>query len=422
VGDVSETPVPARTVCPRCGLAVVDREPWTTWCTGCDWNVLVGAPEPARGVLHRCRRRAVDRVGRRVYEDLLHGRPVAAGDRAASLLLDVVAVAVLVGLLLPGAAAVALALSPVTPVLRWPGVALLVGLLLAVLPRPTRVRDVVWLSREQAPAWWSLVDDVAAALATRPPQRCGVDRQLNAYLRRDGWRDGRVLVYGLALWSVEAPQERVATLAHEVGHLRWGDDRRSRVIWSAGQVLVRLVHLLQPSWLEQAFEDPELSAIEAVSNAVRRVVALPFVGLLVLMDRLDARDSQRREYRADRDSARVAGSAAARASLLQLLRADGIGARLQGAARRREDLWSALAAAPRPPQHELARLLRASELTGHRADDSHPPTHLRVGLVEGTEQHPTLVVLDTARRTAIERELAAARADLGASLTEDLLE
>ncbi len=146
------------------------------------------------------------------------------------------------------------------------------------------------------------------------------------------------------------------------------------------------------------------------------------VALLYGLDRLDARATQRQEYLADLASARAAGAAAAQTSLLRLLSLNGTHARVMSAVRRREDVWTALAASPHPPERELRRLQRESELVGHQADDTHPPTHLRAQLVAGATESTPVVVVDAARTAAFEAELQPVREHLREGLTDSFLE
>lgn len=408
--------------CPGCGRAVPEDGIWVTWCEGCDWNAVTGALRRPGGMVTRWRRGMAQRVGARTYDDLLAGRPAAPLARVAW-----------VGVLL--LCAVVLVLDAAVPVLlvgtviddhlgfwHWPAVVLMAVATYVVVPRPPRVPDsVMHVTRAEAPSWWALVDEVAAAVGVRPPAALAFDTGLNACVGPIGRRWTTTVVYGLPLLAVQQPQERVAVLAHELGHLRGGDVRRGVV---AGLAMTSLCQVLDVLWPDAIDENPvdEVAGMVMIANVLRRVLALPVLGLLYVIDRLACGASPRQEYLADAAAARVAGTEATRTAVLRLLGLTGISARAQSAARRGEDVWEALASAPVPPERELARLLRGSELTGHLEDSTHPPTHLRARLLTARRAQAGCVVLDPTRERAIDAELAAVRDRLGQRLRDDLVE
>ena len=396
---------------------------WTTWCEACDWNV-VSRPEPPGGLVRRWRRRLAHRVGARVYGDLLAGRRPDVRDALAKGVLLALSALVDLGILASVALLVVVVRSDALGFWHWPAVVGALLLLYLVLPRPHRLPDegLVRLARADAPRLWALVDEVAAAVGTAPPQVLAVSTEFNAYAMRSGWGWRRTVVMGLPLWAVLGPQERVATLAHELGHFKGRDVGRGVVVGAAGTALTQVVDVLWPDAFEDDPPDVDLTWLFVVVNLLRRLLALPVVALLYGLDRLHVRATQRQEYLADLASARVAGPTAAQTALLRLLSLDGTHTRVRSAVRRREDAWTALATAPHPPQRELRRLQRESELVGHQADDTHPPTHLRAQLAADATVTAPVVVVDTARAAALEVELQPAREHLREGLTDSFLE
>ena len=409
--------------CGGCGRAVPDGGQWTTWCEVCDWNVVSRVDRSTPGLVVRWRRRMARRVGERVYADLLAGRGAGARDALAhATLLTVcwlihlvtVAVVVLLGFAV---------LAPSWGGWRWAVALACLMWLYLVLPRPLALpRDGVVVSREDAPRLWSLVDEVASAVGTAPPVVLALSTDLNAYVMRTGWRWRRTLVLGLPLWAVEEPQERVALLGHELGHFKGRDVGRGFLVGLATHAVWRLVQVLWPDQLEEQPLDHDYTWLMLLTNEIRRLLALPPLGLLYVLDRLRVRSSQRAEYLADLAAARAAGPEAAQREYLRLLSLLGTETRARSAVRRREDVWTALAAAPRPSERELRRLRRESELTGHQVDDTHPPTHLRALLVAAVDVRTPTVVVDAARAQAIEAELQPVRERLREALTDSLLE
>jgi Zn-dependent protease with chaperone function len=409
--------------CPQCGASVADGGAWVTWCEACEWNLQIAMPERPMGLIARREHQLMAGAAARMHDDLITNASPRRRMTAASLSLLALAVAILgcVLLLAVGVLWVALVGSGFW---RWPAV-LVGGLLLWLLvPRPARVRkNVVLLARADAPELWRLVDAVAAGLGTQPPDLLGVDTNYNAYVVQVGWRRRRLLVLGLALWSAEEPQERVATLGHELGHLRHRDTRRMLVTVAGRRVLHKVITVLLPNAFDRwAITDQGMAIFDSLANVLRRMLALPLVGLFLLAARLDSHESQRAEYLADLASVRLAGREAAAMSLHRILAIAGVEARLGAAVRRGEDPWATLDATAAPPERELRRLLLASERRGHSVDSSHPPTHLRVSLVRSRSDTDGEIHLDAGWTARIAEELAPTRARLRRRLRDDMLD
>ncbi|MFH8626699.1 hypothetical protein ACH4A8_33230 [Streptomyces vietnamensis] len=164
--------------------------------------------------------------------------------------------------------------------------------------------------------------------------------------------------------------------------------------------------------------------VEHFANLVTALPRLLVDGLLVLLEHLTLRQSQRAEYLADSTAARIAGAEAAAGPMDRLLIGESVvGAlhresvaartRIGGAARREdpaEGLWERLAAhAESVPEHEYERLRRVAERRGHQVDSTHPPTHLRHRRLPRGVPGGALIVLDAARAAEVDAELAEAK-------------
>ncbi len=126
------------------------------------------------------------------------------------------------------------------------GLALL-GAAAAMRPRVPRMPGGFVLEPADAPALHELAGRVAAALDRPPPDAIVVDAGWNAAWTVAGWRRRRVLVLGLPLLVALEPQQRVALIAHEIGHDRNGDLVRGLFVGSAVSGLEALSWLLRPS-------------------------------------------------------------------------------------------------------------------------------------------------------------------------------
>ncbi|MYV53280.1 M48 family metalloprotease [Streptomyces sp. SID3212] len=399
---------------------------FVTWCATCDWNVDPGAPAPAAGRVDALRRRLARRHGRWLADEMARGESLRPHRDASSVLAYVIALAVHAGIVM------LTALGAVLIVAGWDTVVqpmLGIGfLLLAVTVRPRVGRlpeEVPVLTRDDAPRLFALVDEVAAVVGTTGVHRVVVLPDANASVGTYGVRGRRVLYLGLGLWEILTPAQRVALLGHELGHYAHGDTRHSKVVGTALRTLAFLVDVLTPD-APHGF----LARIGAVMLLTLRAAVL---GVLVLLDHLTLRASQRAEYLADAAAGRVASPSAVVELMDLLLVSDTVRDKLRresvrahtgiGGQRPRDaeqGLWERLAAQTGAvPPEEYERLRRAGERRGHSADSTHPPTHLRRRHMAEAEPRGARVTCDDTAAQAIAAELAPARASTARHVIRD---
>ncbi len=244
---------------------------------------------------------------------------------------------------------------------------------------------------------------------------------------------GRRPHLGLLLWGRLEWDARLALLGHELGHLLPAGGGH-RTVQMARIVLQRWVLVLWPSG-----DDVELERHRAlwrggraghvggpllawVASGVQRLAATPALLTLLLLDRLEAAASQRREYAADVAAARVAGTEGAVRLLAATVDARGWRTTVGSAVRRDEDVWAALAAAGRRPARETARLRRIAAGETVRTDAAHPPTALRLTLLEHLPSLDASARLTPQRLAAVEAETTRLVAARRRALTDRLLE
>jgi heat shock protein HtpX len=211
-------------------------------------------------------------------------------------------------------------------------------------------------------------------------------------------------VLGLPLWGALPPQQRVALLGHELGHLVNGDPRRGLLVQPAYRTLGQLANLFRP------VRYAGVNALaEFLARQVMRVLArLAWLGQLLLIT-VGQRDAQRAEYLADQVAARVAGSSAAAGVLRSLLLGEGMRLAVVRAVRTGEPArtWRDAAEASRtalagdlPARTQLSIRDEVSLFAGH------PPKGLRVRMIEARPFHQPTVVLTDAEAARIDEELA----------------
>ncbi|WP_076261971.1 M48 family metallopeptidase [Intrasporangium flavum] len=391
----------------------------------------------------RRRREAVDRAAQDSHAELV--RLVTSGRAPATRTAQgtaVVAASVVV-LVLSLAAVVLLARASFADKGLWGWVLVVLGWVVVayVAPRPVRL-EAEALDASSHPATHRFVSAVAQAVGTPAPAVVAVDGGLSAHVATIGWRMRPALVVGLPLWTMLRPEQRLALLAHELGHLRGRDTVAAALVDRAHGILERLASLLVPlprgSYGELEWLCPTVGVSSAFGNrmgtALLRVVSLPFVALLLGFERLAAVDAQRREYLADLAAARVAGPAAVLRLLFTVSGLPGVHTTVAAAVRRGEDPFDALeavAARPALGPSQLAAARRLAAESGRRWDDSHPRDDLRISLLEALPGAPSVALggdatgslgsLD-ALEVAASAELAGLRRGLSRSVRDDLLE
>ncbi|MER5206451.1 M48 family metallopeptidase [Streptomyces sp. NPDC002825] len=436
--ETADTVRTAERTCPECGAPVDEGGRYVTWCAACDWNVDPETrDEEPPGRIDRIRRRLAQRYGEQLLADLADPDDGAAPGAAADRPRPRTRLGVAGGF----ATAIALAVHGVTVALLAGGLwllvrghgglpvvgGLLIGLAIVLRPRFGRLpkeedhRPV--LRRGDAPRLFALLDEVAGAVGTTGVRTVVIDCDANASVSTYGIRQHRVLRIGLALWETLPPQERIALLGHEFGHYAHGDTRHSLLVGGAFQSLGTWRYTLAPQ--------PAHGLMEHFVNLVTALPRLLVGGVLVVLEHLTLRQSQRAEYLADSTAARAAGAEAAAGLMDRLLvtgsvvgelRRECVAARTRiGGAARRDDpsegLWERLAAhAASVPEREYERLRRVAERRGHQVDSTHPPTHLRHRRLTRGAPGGALIVLDAARAAEIDAELAEAKRSVAREL------
>jgi heat shock protein HtpX len=419
---VPKTLIPASTAvtqCPDCAVALVslyaDESPW---CDRCDWGLDEPGPQPDAGRFARWRDRRLHRLSARINRQLFGQLVGGSLDRPrlgrSELLL--LAASALVGYLLIAVVLAGAYLIVVAGVVFKALGAL--GIAVAVLLRPrlgrvrSRLAGADELSRERAPQLFELLDRVAAAVGAPAPHHVLLDFEWNASVSTVGLRRRRLLTLGLPLWAVLRPQERVALLGHEFGHLVNGDLRRMLGGQLALSSFGRLAQLLLPDRVEAA-DGTSMSLLTRIGQvltwplmwSLAQVCWLIHLGANVV----GARNGQRAEYYADGLGVRAGGSAAALSLADAVLTLDSIAAVVASRARGRQlaDGWRA--AAEQCREDQLARLpLRRQRSLREQAGlfAQHPPAGLRHRMIAAGRYLSPSVVLTEAQSALIDAELA----------------
>jgi Zn-dependent protease with chaperone function len=394
---------------------------WVVWCTGCDWNVA-GTPASARptSAVGQLLERAVAASGDRLAAELARSDTLEPRLTPALAAAYVLAAAIQVTAFgLVGAALVVAALWHSNPFILVIAAAML-GFGWLIRPRRSKPLGTGVITATEAPLLYRLAADIAGVLETAPPDVVIANDTFNASWATRGIRRRGVLTLGLPLLAVLEPQERVAVIAHELAHGKHGDVRRSSLIASALGTLAELYRTLTPG--ASALTYSQLGGFDLLARPLLWIVAQPVKGLYSLELHLLLRDMQRAEYLADARGASVAGTAAMLGLHDVLLAQSVVQHAVSRAAHDRlpaGEVRGALAAAVRAmPSRERARRRRAAALERVRLGETHPPTAMRIDLLESRATESARYMLDHPRSAAIDDELAARYAQAGAQLID----
>ena len=389
--------------CPSCGGALAKTSNGPAWCTVCEWNLGAYAPaRPAplgwRWVMRRSHVLAY-RLDTALYRDFLVERPTRPPWTAASRALLAASIVIVV-------ADIAAVVIGIVLLAMWTSLpSVLIGVLLVlagVIARPRfgrKPRRRSRLRRDLVPGLFDLVDRVAETCGAAPPDYIILDLGNNASVQRVGLPGRTVLRIGGRLWLTLTPQERVAVLAHEFGHLVNGDPTRSRLIAPVLTTFGRfalitggrrtLADLANP---DRRYPGPYQIAVELALWLVSRIFLVPHLGLCAL----GARGHQRAEYLADANAADVAGTRAMVSALdADVLRGDVARLISNAAVRTPPEQWANAVRSYMAGQAD--RLPPRRQLTARSADlwGSHPPSGRRAQVLEAqVAREPRLTLTD----------------------------
>lgn len=295
---------------------------------------------------------------------------------------------------------------------------ILLGLLIAspallFMPRLGKLpKEGKRLARSDAPTLFEIVDEVADALGTKKASVLIVDADYNASWSVVGWRRHRVLTLGLPFLTSLEPQERVALIAHEFAHAKNGDSTRGFFVGGALGALIQLYWIVRP---QHRSVGPDF-----LINWIFILISRPLWWLILLEFHLLRRDSQRADL-ADARAVTVAGSDAVVALHEKSLLEPTVRAVVQHAVRANgEDLFVSLQRAVQAvPERERERRRRVARLEESRLAASHPPTGMRIALIEARPPSERRVELDSVRSAAIDAALSPLRPRCQATMIDE---
>ncbi len=419
--------------CPHCGVLSTNDSRFVEWCHSCGWHADPDPPPPPQGWIKRRSAHRADRSVREVFRTC-----ASAGDlrtlrdpskTVAVLCAVVVHFATLAVLVLAVYVATTSLVLPIKLFLMT----VLVGTAVLVRPRLGRAPKGDLVTRERAPTLWACVEEVCRTIGARPPHFILVDGTFNAGYGSVGLRRRRYLRIGYPLWNVLSSQERIGLLSHEMAHDVNHDLRRSVITYTALNSLTQWFRLFTPSTRavrRRRTVARTMSRSNAVSQSISSlemitpILFAPIAAMVALagnrLRRITERVGQHAEYLADDLAADVAGSESFKDLIVKLLVADACFRALQSASQQGvSDLWAAEAEfVASVPASEIDRRRRVAGSRLQRVDVSHPPTELRIQLIESRPQRLSRVPTLAQRFDEVDRELHPSAERIEASIRQ----
>jgi Zn-dependent protease with chaperone function len=305
---------------------------------------------------------------------------------------------------------------------------LLICLAAHLRPRRARLDDERFLRRADAPRFFALLDEIAESVGTRGVDAVRLTPEFAIDAVPFGPR-GRRIDVGLALWETLTPQQRVACLAHQLGHFTAGDVRHHLLV----RTVLRRLHRVTESSRDARTQREQAMAASPVSRHADEMaqadarfrrdstlarwavwfVTWPQERLARWVQRLAASTADDVEFHSDALAARVASTEAAVHALECLglsgavtaeLRRLAVEARTFGRRSAAEELWPKLA---------------AYAADACRTDFSRDVARVRIGVLSEAARCPARVTLDSAAAQLVDRELEPAKRALAERIVRD---
>ena len=380
-------------------------EGYTPWCPDCEWNLFPVSPEP-KSLYERVYLKLGERQGEALFESIKS--QAATRPRLSPATLLALVLSAFIHCLTPISAGLGVFLLwQYSPNL----IAILLGIVFIVmawLVRPRlnrRPANLVTRDLNRLPAMFGLADSISDGLGAPRIDGFVIDAAFNASIWHYGLRRKVVITIGLPLFHLLERNEKMALLAHEIGHRVNGDISRGLMVGTAIDALILWHEVLYADYIWEPDSGLEGLFAAPFNVAMRLVSIIPWTAAFLLVHLL-WRDSQKAEYYADAIAAKVAGRDPLLGLLRKLLFANCFRLSVQRTALNGGDLFAEQQSeTEKLPQSERDRLLHL-EMTNLRLDATHPPlSHLMMMLNAYATDGPQ-AVLSEADDARISSELA----------------
>ena len=379
--------------CPKCATDITVDPGFRPWCPECGWGCEPQVEAPS-GLFDRIYRRLGQRQGERLFSELKNSKQAIGKPKrtAAFLMASLLAIPVHLTTVVLLAAGLWFLIATW---FHW--IPALIGLALiggayALRPRFGGPPDAHVLSREEAPALYGLVDEVARKMGTETVDEIYVHLDINAGYGQYGIRQKSYLILGAPLWLSYDGGEKVALIAHELAHQVNGDATRGFWIRNAIDTLANWHAFLRPPHPDTSPRFNWHGTDDWIGESLAtyyfsRLLSIPVSLLLNALVHLSWNSSQRAEYLADYLGSRVSGTEKFIASdeRLSVLTdnadqmAESIKRHVHAPEKIVPDFVSKFETIPTREMERVRRINKSELLT---LDATHPPTYYRCAMLE----------------------------------------
>ena len=367
--------------CPQCQGIVYEHPDYVTWCEKCNWNVLPEGNMQPSSLFDKLYLKA----GKKQSEGLLNSmiRNGSLPPKISFRKILFLAFCTFIHII-----SLILCLSGIYLIIaEFPHVLpMIIGSFLLLLAWTTRPRgyrlDTKPLSREQFPAAYQIVDEIASITGAQKVHGIIIDGRFNASIAQTGLRKKQIIYLGLPLLSILEKQEFTSLVAHEIAHGMNGDLNRSFFVSSTISSLITWYQMIKPTKLFDTDVNSFLIALGLLPVNIFLLLVSRLIYLsLYLICHLNWFDSQRAEYLADRYAAEITGKDGLLSFLNKLHLQSLFDFCIQKTANDPgvNSLFDELQnRVKRIPDKELERIKRVYSMSDSRLDATHPPTANRI--------------------------------------------
>lgn len=394
-----------RHICPQCSSAIPFNKGYISWCD-CGYNMEHSPSEKGYSRLYALYEKLGNKRGQRIFQDLVSQKELQLGISFSKSLAYIVATFVhlsSISLFLLGLFFLFFRNDNYILI-----AAALILFAIAWLARP-RVpkldKDEYLITRQEFPHLFEAVDQLADSMHVKRIDGIIIDDEFNASVGRIGWRRRNIIKIGLPLFSILDPEEQLAIIAHEFGHISNGDLTKTFYIGTALFTLQTWYEILDPVPVD---EYDNLGLFEVPVYYFMAFLALIPYSVFLLLVHLLYDDSQKGEYLADERAAKAVGYKYLISSMKKFQYADTFYLKIRELAVKKNsiNLFDAVHEQIKlMPDREKERLSRLAQLETSKLDSTHPPTFYRIQLLDKLKAAPPSLAVSKSTLAMMQKEL-----------------
>lgn len=392
-------------ICPDCQSRIPVHKGYIPWCE-CGYNLKINHSERPQTKLSRLYELLGNKRGESIYKHLIAKTELLPGKYFSKMIAFILATVVHLVSLSTLILGIYLLFFYNNNYLLIAGGIGLLGISWLARPRVQRLGATEnCVSREDFPSLFSAADQLADTMKVRRIDGIVINEDFNASVTQIGWARRNIIRIGYPLFSLLEPEEQMAILAHEFGHIKNGDLSRGFYIGSALFTIQTWYELLEPVPLDER-ENMGIAEVP-VYYLMALIAQIPYL-LYFLMVHFLYDDSQKGEYLADDRAAKTVGFHHLIEAMKKFEYAETFYSTVRDVAIKRNKLNLFHVMYERivtMPLREKERLSRCSQMESAKLDATHPPTYYRVQMLEKFSAMPYSPAVDKEVLSKIRGEL-----------------